>query len=305
MGLVTTTTLFPNDESTEVVTCAVSCVGLMKLVTRSTPPIDTTPPCWKFCPFTVSVKGPPNNGARSWLTSLIAGLVSMILNPGLILSPSPGDEAPRAYPCAGLSKDKSSKVATPPMAGWVVIPERVALPGLNRMKRLTLCALDVRLPNRSSIRTVTGGFMMRPASVFDGGWPYVNRTGGAGAMLKVALMVGVSSGDEPSSVYPPAALSSERSVNVATPATSRFVLVPLRAPPPGLFPMTTLTVAVLAVACPSWSSIRTVTRGAMLWPAIVFDGCCPNTNLTGGPQGVVMWRTMLPTLPAPKPRTRI
>src|SRR5215467_8023102 len=71
----------------------------------------------------------------------------------------------------------------------------------------------------------------------------------------------------------------ERLVKVAMPPTALTVAVPLKVPPPGFVPIAIVTLAVLeATRLLLTSKTRTVTAGAMLWPAAVFVGCWPNAK---------------------------
>src|SRR3954464_8278390 len=72
----------------------------------------------------------------------------------------------------------------------------------------------------------------------------------------------------------------ERVENVATPATAATELVPDRVPPPGLVPMTTVTVAVEPVTVLLNASCTvTCTAGAMDTPATAFAGWMVNASL--------------------------
>ena len=62
-----------------------------------------------------------------------------------------------------------------------------------------------------------------------------------------------------------------RLLNVAVPAIAATVAVPLKVPLLGLVPIASVTLAVLVVALPNWSWIRTVTAGAMVLPANAFE----------------------------------
>src|SRR5690348_6153062 len=75
----------------------------------------------------------------------------------------------------------------------------------------------------------------------------------------------------------------ERLENVAVPLTAATVVAPLSVPPPGLLPIATVTFAVDEVKFPNWSSIWTVTAGAIDWAATVLVGCWMNANLAGAP----------------------
>src|SRR2546428_4481420 len=72
----------------------------------------------------------------------------------------------------------------------------------------------------------------------------------------------------------------ERSLDGACPPAAPSAALPPRGPPPGCAPTARRTAAVLAVTrFPNWSSIRTVTAGEMLCPAVVVVGCWLNVSL--------------------------
>ena len=70
-----------------------------------------------------------------------------------------------------MFSERSSKVATPPEAFRVFVPDRVALPGLLSSATVTEALLPVtRLSFASRTRTVTDGESVWPALVEAGGW---------------------------------------------------------------------------------------------------------------------------------------
>ena len=91
-----------------------------------------------------------------------------------------------------LSIDRLLKVATPPMAATVAVPDSVPELGLLPMPTVTLAVLVVRLPPASRIRTVTAGVIDEPAWVFDGCWPNASWAAAPAVMLKAELSARVS-----------------------------------------------------------------------------------------------------------------
>src|SRR5262249_62133448 len=80
-------------------------------------------------------------------------------------------------------------------------------------------------------------------------------------------------------------------------ATAARVVVPLSAPPPALLAIVMVTFAVLGVRFPNWSSMRTVTAGAMLCPATALAGCCRNVSLLVGPVTMLSHRLVVHAQP--------
>ena len=70
----------------------------------------------------------------------------------------------------------------------------------------------------------------------------------------------------------------DRSLKVAMPAAAATVVVPLKAPPPGLVPIPMVTLALLVVRFPNASTICTVTAGLIATPAVALLGCCRNAS---------------------------
>src|SRR5262245_6318823 len=72
----------------------------------------------------------------------------------------------------------------------------------------------------------------------------------------------------------------ERLENVATPLTADTVVVPDSAPPPGLLPMATVTLAVeLVTVFPNASCTDTCTAGLIDAPAVALVGCTVKASL--------------------------
>src|SRR5262249_55904189 len=82
-------------------------------------------------------------------------------------------------------RDRSPKVATPPLAGTVVVPPRVPPAGPLARPSVTGALLCVaRLSNRSRISTVAAGFSGVPATASVGCTPKAGWSGAAGVMSK-------------------------------------------------------------------------------------------------------------------------
>jgi hypothetical protein len=88
--------------------------------------------------------------------------------------------------------DKSVKVATPFLALTVVVPWRVAPPGLSLMAMDTLELSVVTLPKASSTATVTGGLMVEKGVVFVGCCRKASWLAIAALTVKLAVIAGVS-----------------------------------------------------------------------------------------------------------------
>src|SRR5437868_3615539 len=89
--------------------------------------------------------------------------------------------------------DRVEKVATPPTAATVVVPESVPPPGLVPMATVMLAEeLVTVLPNASCTATCTAGEMAAPAVALVGCTMNATFSGAAGEMLKAAEVAGVS-----------------------------------------------------------------------------------------------------------------
>ena len=76
----------------------------------------------------------------------------------------------------------------------------------------------------------------------------------------------------------------DKLLKVAKPDTAATLVVPLKVPELGFVPIVKLTVFVaLVTRLLLLSSMRTVTEGEILLPAVVFVGCCKRDNLDGEP----------------------
>ena len=164
------------------------------------------------------------------------------------------------------------KVATPPTALTVVVPERVPPPGFVPSANVTAPVNAVAvLPLASRAVTTIDGDITLPAVPLDG---CVVKASVEVAMSKAALVAPVTPVADATSVYPAPLLVSDRLLNDATPATAATVVVPTRVAWPGLVPIAMTTLPVNAVATlPKASSAETPTGGAITAPAPDVTGC--------------------------------
>ena len=89
--------------------------------------------------------------------------------------------------------ERPLKVATPPTAACVVVPDSVPPgPAFVPITKVTLAVEAVRLPNWSSMRTVTDGVMGDPATAFVGCRTNDRAEAAAGVMAKAALVAAAS-----------------------------------------------------------------------------------------------------------------
>ncbi len=167
-------------------------------------------------------------------------------------------------------------MATPATAATVVVPESVAagspVPAL--IASVTFEVALVRLPNWSRIETVTLP-SDPPAAAELGCCAYERWSAAAALIVKALLSAAVRAPSVACSWYPPAALSIERPLKLATPATAATVVVPesvaAGSPVPALIARVTFEVAL--VWLPYWSRIETVKLPSDA-PALVEFGCC-------------------------------
>ncbi len=191
-------------------------------------------------------------------------------------------------------------VATPATAATVVAPPSVAPPGLLPKASDTGPVKPVAtLPNASSAATATvNGALCATAGggcVLKTSW-----AGAAGPMSNGVLVAGERPVAVNWTVYPLAALSMERSVNVATPPTAATVNVPDSVPAPGFAMKATVTGLVAAgTGFPSASRMDTVTAGAIGVPAVAVVGCCVMTSIAGTPPVTSNAALVAPMSPVP------
>ncbi len=150
--------------------------------------VTTTPACCTMLP----------DASRSWITGwgestppLVAVVGGGVVNEGwlapaalrvnalLIAGTRPVAVAWKVYPAPTLSSTRSEKVATPLTAALVLVPVRVAPPGLEASATVIWFVAPNTVVSRSSCsRTVTGGTSGDPAVALDGWLPNPSRVGG-------------------------------------------------------------------------------------------------------------------------------
>ncbi len=144
----------------------------------------------------------------------------------------------------------------------------------------------IGLPNRSRAFTVIALWLVPEDATIGELAVTVDRVAETpSAVMVTAVEVSlVSVPLDATSVYPAAALSIDKSENVATPAAAARVSVPDNVPPPGFAAraITTLPVNV-GTTLPLASCAVTVTAGLMLVPAVAFEGCCANLTCVAPP----------------------
>ena len=86
------------------------------------------------------------------------------------------------------------KVATPPEALTVVVPESVPPPGFVPIANVTDAVLVVRLLLASSSCTVTAGLIVAPPVVLVGAWPNTSCVAAPGCTVNVELVPAVNVG---------------------------------------------------------------------------------------------------------------
>src|SRR6266576_57378 len=92
------------------------------------------------------------------------------MNERLVAPPRPDDVTARVYPLAGWSTLRSANVAIPSTACTVVVPERVAPPGLALSATVTaFVAPGTVTPRRSWIATRSAGDIAAPTATLSGG----------------------------------------------------------------------------------------------------------------------------------------
>src|SRR3954463_3099966 len=92
--------------------------------------------------------------------------------------------------------DRLGKVATPPTAATVVVPDSVPPPGLVPMATVMLAVeLVTALPNASCTVACTAGLMALPAVAFVGCTVKASLEAAAGLMLNAAEVAPVSAPD--------------------------------------------------------------------------------------------------------------
>ncbi len=144
-----------------------------------------------------------------------------------------------------LSSVRGEKLATPFTAATVVVPPRVAPPGLVASATVTLpVKLGTGFPAASSALTWTAGLIAAPATVLDGCTVKASWVVVPGMMSNAVLVTGAKPLALAVSVYPVPVLLRLKSKKVATPLTAATGVVPLRIAPPGFVPSATVTLPV-------------------------------------------------------------
>src|SRR6266702_3882279 len=211
------------------------------------------------------------------------GLMS---NGALVAPPSPVAVADSVYPVPPLtvpvlSMLRPEKVATPPTAATVFVPDRVApaapVPGV--IVAVTLPAKPATvLPSASCAVICTAGVSNAPAVVLVGCTVKTSWLGVPSEMSKCAL-VAVATG-----VWPVPLLLRMGVLKVATPPTAATVKLPERVPPAGFVPIATLTLPVKpGTVLPSASCAVTWTAGVIVVPAVVLVGWSVNASRVAVP----------------------
>src|SRR2546427_232053 len=187
---------------------------------------------------------------------------------------------------------RSLKVATPATAATVVVPEREPPPGLCSIATVTLPEnVSTPFPSASRATTGTAGVMVAHAVGHGAlGSPgircgvKVTRVGAPALMVKKALVAPARPVAGADRLYALPLWAMLKSAKVATPATAATVVVPDRLPPPGLFAIATVTLALKPVAVlPKASRAITSTWGVILAPAVAVLGCTLNSSSVAGP----------------------
>ena len=183
----------------------------------------------------------------------------------------------------------AEKVATPPTALVVVVPDSVPPPGFVPSASDTAPANDVAvLPLASRAVTTTDGASALPAVPFDGCVVNTSVAGAAAFTVKGVLVALVRPVLVAASVTPVPAALSVRSTNRATPLTAVTVVLPLNVPPAGLLPRAMVTAPRKDVTVlPKLSCASTATAGAMTTPAFAAEGCTVKTSALGA-AGVIV-----------------
>src|SRR3954468_12252279 len=115
--------------------------------------------------------------------------------------------------------DRLEKVATPPTAATMLVPDSVPTPGLVPIATVMVAVeLVTVLLNASCTVTRTAGAMDTPATALVGWVVNASLAAAAGLMLNPADGAPVSGAEVALSVYPAPAWSMDRLEKVATPA---------------------------------------------------------------------------------------
>src|SRR2546427_3773578 len=175
-----------------------------------------------------------------------------------------------------------AKVATPPIAATVAVPDNVPPPGFAATPIVMAPVKFVTvLPDESRAATWITGAITLPAIVVVGCCVKTSSATAAGVTLNAPELV-ASALVLNCSVYPIPARLMVRREKVATPATAVTVVAPESAPPIRFVPMVTVTSLVkLASVLPRASCAATRTAREIAAPAGVFVGCAITTSRVG------------------------
>ena len=177
------------------------------------------------------------------------------------------------------------KVATPPTAATVVVPDSdapaVPFPVVSATVTAPVNAVTT-FPSESSWLTCTAGEIAVPATAVPGCTVKASRDAPPGRMLK-AWLVAVRLPVDACSRYPVPTLSMLRSANVATPSTADCVVVPCNVPLPGLVLMASVTGSAKVETVLPDASCAVTRTGASVAPAVLVCGWAVKTSAASGP----------------------
>src|SRR2546422_926941 len=198
------------------------------------------------------------------------------------------------------------KVATPPIAASVVVPDSVPPAGFVPIATVTLPVNPgTVLLMASSAATSTGGATCAPAVAVVGCMVKASCVAAPGSMSNGALVAPPSPVAVADSVYPVPpftvpVLSMLRPESVATPPTAATVFVPdsvaPAAPVPGVIAAVTFP-AKPATVLPSASCAVICTAGVSNAPAVVLVGCTVKTSWLGVPSAMSKGALVAPLIP--------
>src|SRR3989454_564394 len=198
------------------------------------------------------------------------------------------------------------KVATPPIAASVVVPDSVPPAGFVPIATVTLLWKPVAvLQMASGAGALPGGPTCGSAVLVDGWMVKASWVAAAGSMSNGALVAPPSPVAVADSVYPVPpftvpVLSMLRPESVATPPTAATVFVPDRvapaAPVPGVIAAVTFP-AKPATVLPSASCAVICTAGVSNAHAVVLVGCTVKTSWLGVPSAMSKGALVAPLIP--------
>ena len=204
------------------------------VVPERLPPVGLAPIATVMLVDAVVTRFPPASRTSTWTAGAMATppavLVGCTRNARLAAGPTatlkaadvaavrPVAVAVSVYPVPALSIVSVLKLATPLAAATLTVPPRVPLFGLVPIASVTLFVAAVtRLPPASRISTCTAGLIVAPPVVLAGCIRNPSFAAAPTVMLNVLDVAPVSPVAAAATVYPVAALSIVRLVNVATP----------------------------------------------------------------------------------------